>query len=75
LKGSVGNFGRSPAFDMAREIEMAARQGRLDAGWKMYAALEDQIASLLPRLQAAIGEPERRRRAGRSRRVIRRKAQ
>jgi PAS domain S-box-containing protein len=75
LKGSVGNFGRSPAFDTAREIELAAREGKLDGGWKMYAGLEDQIASLLPRLQAVIGEPQRRRRAGRSRRVIRRKAQ
>ena len=36
LKGSVGNFGPSRAFDTAREIEMAARGGTLDGSWKMY---------------------------------------
>lgn len=52
LKGSVGNFGASSAFDSAKKIEMTARQGTLDGAWEMYAALEDDIARLLPELQA-----------------------
>jgi PAS domain S-box-containing protein len=75
LKGSVGNFGRSTVFDTAREIEVAAREGRLDNGWGMYAALEDQMANLLPRLGAAVGEPEGRRRARRSHRLTSRRRQ
>jgi len=51
LKGSVGNFGASSAFDSARKIEMTARQGTLDGAWEMYAALEDDIARLLPGLE------------------------
>jgi len=51
LKGSVGNFGVTGAFETAREIEKEARQGKLDATWEMYATLEDEIALLLPALQ------------------------
>jgi PAS domain S-box-containing protein len=51
LKGSVGNFGASSAFDSARKIEMTARQGTLDGAWEMYAALEDDTARLLPGLE------------------------
>jgi two-component system, sensor histidine kinase and response regulator len=51
LKGSVGNFGPSSTFDSARKIEMAARQGTLDGAWEMHAALEDDIAQLLPELE------------------------
>ena len=55
LKGSVGNFGPSAALETAREMEKNARQGKLDGAWELYATLEDQIALLLPALQA-IGE-------------------
>jgi PAS domain S-box-containing protein len=51
LKGSVGNFGPSPAFDTARRMEITARGGTLDGAWEMFAALEDEIAGLLPALQ------------------------
>ncbi len=50
LKGSIGNFGDSAALETTREIEKAARQGKLDGTWELYATLEDQIASLLPAL-------------------------
>ncbi|HLV95080.1 MAG TPA: response regulator [Candidatus Acidoferrales bacterium] len=75
LKGSVGNFGPSRAFDTAREIEMAARGGTLDGSWKMYAVLEDEIVSLLCALEGAGGEPEKRRRARRAHRVTGRRRQ
>ena len=55
LKGSVGNFGETAALETAREIEKAGRQGKLDGTWDQYAALEDDIALLLPALQT-IGE-------------------
>jgi CheY-like chemotaxis protein/HPt (histidine-containing phosphotransfer) domain-containing protein len=57
LKGSVGNFGPSAALETARQIEKEARQGKLDGAWEMYATLEDNIARLLPALQA-IGGPQ-----------------
>jgi PAS domain S-box-containing protein len=52
LKGSVGNFGVSSAFETAREMEKTGRQGKLDGAWELYATLEDDIARLLPALQA-----------------------
>ena len=55
LKGSVGNFGPSAALETAREMEKNGRQGKLDGAWELYATLEDEIALLLPALQA-IGE-------------------
>jgi two-component system, sensor histidine kinase and response regulator len=55
LKGSVGNFGLSPALETATQMEKNARQGKLDGAWELYATLEDEIASLLPALQT-IGE-------------------
>jgi two-component system, sensor histidine kinase and response regulator len=58
LKGSVGNFGETAAFESAREIEKKGRQGKLDGTWETYAALEDDIALLLPALQS-IGEPKK----------------
>jgi PAS domain S-box-containing protein len=55
LKGSIGNFGESAALETTREMEKAARQGKLDGTWELYATLEDQIALLLPALHT-IGE-------------------
>ncbi len=52
LKGSVGNFGSSSALETAREMEKTGRQGKLDGAWELYATLEDDIARLLPALQA-----------------------
>jgi PAS domain S-box-containing protein len=51
LKGSVGNFGASAAFDSAKRLEITTRQGALDGAWEMYASLEDDIARLLPGLE------------------------
>jgi PAS domain S-box-containing protein len=59
LKGSVGNFGSTGAFDKARELELAARNGSLDDCWAIYAALEDQIASVLAALQEFGGKSSR----------------
>jgi HPt (histidine-containing phosphotransfer) domain-containing protein len=57
LKGSVGNFGPSSAFETAREIEKTGREGKLDGAWELYATLEDDLARFLPVLQSA-GTPE-----------------
>jgi PAS domain S-box-containing protein len=46
LKGSVGNFGSSSAFQTARGMEMAARQGTLGGSWEAFATLEDEMAAL-----------------------------
>jgi PAS domain S-box-containing protein len=67
LKGSVGNFGPTAAFERARQIEMTAREGVLEGSWKMYAALEDEIASLLPALQGVARNQRTGQRAARSR--------
>ncbi len=48
LKGSVGNFGPSAAFETARGMEMAARQGTLSGAWEAYATLEDELKALTP---------------------------
>jgi PAS domain S-box-containing protein len=58
LKGSVGNFGPSPAFETARALEMAGRKGTLEGSWEAFATLEDQLASLSP-LLARHGKPGR----------------
>jgi len=57
LKGSVGNFGPSSAFETAREIEKTGREGKLDGAWELYATLEDDLARLLPALRSA-GSPK-----------------
>ena len=56
LKGSVGNFGPSSAFETAREIEKTGREGKLDGAWELCATLEDDLSRLLPTLQSA-GRP------------------
>jgi PAS domain S-box-containing protein len=63
LKGSVGNFGHSPALETARQMEKNSRQGKLEGAWELYATLEDEIASLLPALQAIGEKKEKPRRA------------
>jgi PAS domain S-box-containing protein len=76
LKGSVGNFGPSSAFETAREIEKNGREGKLDGAWELYATLEDDLARFLPALQSA-GSPKgakaqsrtKPRRAGRNNRL------
>jgi HPt (histidine-containing phosphotransfer) domain-containing protein len=82
LKGSVGNFGPTSAFETAKEMEKTGRQGKLDGAWERYATLEDEIARLLPALEAAgdrkaaAGKPANKSRAagsGRSQHSPRRK--
>jgi PAS domain S-box-containing protein len=63
LKGSVGNFGPSSAFETARQIEKSAREGKLDGAWELYATLEEDIAKLLPALhgiRSSMGNQRRR---------------
>src|SRR3984957_968298 len=62
LKGSVGNFGPSAALETAREMEKNGRQGKLEGAWELYATLEDEIALLLPALQAIGDKKEKPRR-------------
>ncbi len=54
----MGNFGPTAALEATREMEKIARQGKLDGAWELYATLEDEIALLLPALQA-IGAQKR----------------
>jgi PAS domain S-box-containing protein len=71
LKGSVGNFGASEAFETAREVEKSAREGKLDGARELGATLEKQIAVLLPALRAIAqrnGKVKRRVRSRNSRR-------
>ncbi|MGB0037105.1 MAG: response regulator [Candidatus Acidiferrales bacterium] len=51
LKGSVGNFGPSAAFETARQMEKTGREGKIEGAWEMYATLEDDMARLVPALQ------------------------
>ncbi|MFZ0412015.1 MAG: response regulator [Candidatus Acidiferrales bacterium] len=69
LKGSVGNFGGSPAFEAARRLEMAGRQGTLDAGPELYARLEEELAQLVRALQAIRGGNAKLKRHGNSKRT------
>jgi PAS domain S-box-containing protein len=66
LKGSIGNFGESAALETTREMEKAARQGKLDGTWELYATLEDQIASLLPALHTIGAQKPKSQRQARS---------
>jgi two-component system sensor histidine kinase/response regulator len=52
LKGSIGNFGVSTAFESAREVEKLAREGKLDGAREQCRMLEKQIAAFLLALQA-----------------------
>jgi HPt (histidine-containing phosphotransfer) domain-containing protein len=52
LKGSIGNFGVSAAFEGAREVEKLAREGKLDDARELCRTLERQIAAFLLAFQA-----------------------
>jgi PAS domain S-box-containing protein len=73
LKGSIGNFGDSAALETTREMERAARQGKLDGAWELYATLEDQIALLLPALHTIGAQKTKSRRQPRSHHLTGRK--
>jgi PAS domain S-box-containing protein len=73
LKGSIGNFGDSAALETTREMEKAARQGKLDGTWELYATLEDQIASLLPALHTIGAQKPKSQRQARSQHTTGRK--
>jgi two-component system, sensor histidine kinase and response regulator len=72
LKGSVGNFGPSAAFETARQIEKNAREGKLDGAWELYATLEEDIAKLLPALHSIRSSMSKPRRRGRPQPAARR---
>jgi hypothetical protein len=49
-------------------MEKTARQGKLDGAWELYATLEDDLAGLLPALEAASDRKVRKRtKTGKSR--------
>jgi two-component system, sensor histidine kinase and response regulator len=73
LKGSVGNFGASAAFDSAREVEKLAREGKLDGARELCTTLETQIAAFLPALQTIAQRNKNVKRKTRSRNPRRRK--
>ena len=73
LKGSIGNFGSSDAFESAREVEKLAREGKLDDARELCSTLEKQIAAFLPALQAIAQGKTKAKRRIRSRKSQRRK--
>jgi two-component system sensor histidine kinase/response regulator len=73
FKGAVGNFGASPVFETAREIEKLARQGKLDGTRELCQGLEECMAEFLPALLAVAQEKKNIKRKGRSRHSQRRK--
>jgi len=74
LKGAVGNFGPSSAFETARQIEKKAREGKLDGAWELYATLEEDIAKLLPALHSIRSSISKSGRRGRPQPTARRNA-
>jgi CheY-like chemotaxis protein len=56
LKGTVGNFTASAAFEAARRLEMIGRQGDLTGAEKAFAALEEEIERLKLALAALAKE-------------------
>jgi HPt (histidine-containing phosphotransfer) domain-containing protein len=52
LRGSIGNFGLSAAYEEARTLEAMGRDGRLDNADVCFATLEAEVA----RLQTALAE-------------------
>jgi CheY-like chemotaxis protein len=73
LKGSVGNFGASAAFETAREVEKLAREGKLDGARELSGTLEERIAAFLLALQAIAQRSKNIKRRIRSRNSRRRK--
>jgi len=52
LRGAIGNFGLSAAYEAARTLEAMGRDGRLDKADACFATLETEVA----RLQTALAE-------------------
>jgi PAS domain S-box-containing protein len=75
LKGSIGNFGVSSAFENAREVEKLAREGKLDGAREQCRMLEKRVAAFLLALQAVAQRKKKvkAKRRVRSRNSLRRK--
>jgi PAS domain S-box-containing protein len=73
LKGSIGNFGSSAAFETTREVEKLAREGKLDGARDLCSTLEKHIAAFLPALQVIAQRKQKVKRSVRSRNSRRRK--
>jgi PAS domain S-box-containing protein len=73
LKGSIGNFGASAAFEKAREVEKLAREGKLDGARALCITLEKHLDAFLPALQAIAQKKEKAKRRALSRSSRRRK--
>ena len=73
LKGSVGNFGASAAFETAREVEKLAREGKLDGARELSGTLEERTTAFLLALQAIAQRNKNTKRKIRSRNSRRRK--
>jgi len=52
LKGSLSNLSAGQAVDVARQLEMMAREGNLDQAEEAFAELEQELEQLEPQLQA-----------------------
>jgi HPt (histidine-containing phosphotransfer) domain-containing protein len=58
LKGSASNFSASAAA-AAMKLERMGRAGSLDGAEQAFAALEQEIARLVPALGVLVAEPEK----------------
>jgi PAS domain S-box-containing protein len=56
LKGAVGNFGPSAAFEAAYKLEMMGRRGDLADAADVYCRLQQEIDRFLPALSALAGK-------------------
>jgi HPt (histidine-containing phosphotransfer) domain-containing protein len=57
LRGSVGNFGGSVAYERARQLEALARAGDLTAAANVYSLLEADIQQFQQTLTQLVQEP------------------
>ncbi len=54
LKGSVGTFGARHAYDLAYQLELLAKDGKLEEAAKVKVVLEEEINKLQPALQSLL---------------------
>ena len=50
LKGTLGNFGAGPAYEMAQRLETLCRASKLDDVAEVWSLLEKELVRLLPAL-------------------------
>ena len=54
LKGAIGNFGPSEAYEEAKNLEMLGRSGELQGAAEMLEKLEKQMEQFIPELKGLL---------------------